>query len=93
MKLRLITLFSVLFLALLAGCATKSTTASVDGGKKEEKEEYVTLPPATGSNLPRRVKKSDLLAGKVPDAGNAQQVDKDEFARSLRPGRAVDKGN
>lgn len=92
MKLRLLTLFSALSLVLLAGCATKSATASADGGKKEEKEEYVTLPPATGSNLPRRVKKSDLLAGKVPDAGSAQQVDKDEFARSLRPGRQQDTG-
>jgi hypothetical protein len=73
-------LTALLFLTVigLVGCATEQKTAKED--------EYVTLPPKTGSHLPRRVKKSDLLAGKVPDADAAQEVDKDQFKQSIRPG-------
>ncbi len=82
MKLRT-SLIALLLLSVFAfdGCATQTKTASKDGD-----DEYVTLPPKTGSHLPRRVKKSDLLAGKVTDADAAQEVNKEQFAQGIRPG-------
>jgi hypothetical protein len=59
---------SVLFCAALTlvaldfGCATK--TAQVKPKAKDD-DEWVTLPPATGSYLPRRVRKSDLRNSSV----------------------------
>lgn len=71
-----------------AGCSTPPKTANANTD-----DEYVTLPPRTGSNMPRRVKKADLLAGKVPDADltGVAGVDKDQFANSIHP--PVPKGN
>ena len=81
-------LLLVLAAIALAGCTTPPKTAE----QKAKDDEYVYLPPATGSNVPRRVKKADLLAGKVPDAGDAQTMDKDSFARSVAPSRKIDTG-
>ena len=84
---------SALLLLLLAAIAiTGCTTPPKTAEQKTKDDEYVYLPPATGSNVPRRVKKADLLAGKVPNAGDAQTVDKDSFARSISPGTKLDSG-
>lgn len=71
----------------LTGCASEAKSAAA----KAEKEEYVTV-MTTGSNIPVRIKKSDLAAGKVPKGVVADSVDKDDFSRNLRPGRAVESG-
>lgn len=71
----------------LTGCASEPKTAAAGA----EKEEYVTV-MTTGSNIPVRIKKSDIAAGKVPKGVIADSVDKDEFNRNLRPGRAVESG-
>jgi uncharacterized lipoprotein len=67
---------------LIAGCATNPKQES----QKKDDDEYVMLPPRTGSNVPRKVKKSDILAGKVIDAGDAVDIDKDKFAREAQRG-------
>ena len=63
------------------GCATKEKTAA----QQAEEDEYVTV-TVTGSNIPKRVRKSDIAAGKVAKDEQMQLMDKDEFARSMRPG-------
>ncbi len=85
MKIHRLTLCSALLaIALLDGCMTKPKSDA----QKASEDEYVTLPPKVGSNLPRRVKKADILAGKIPDADTSSvvDVDKDQFVRSVRPG-------
>ena len=47
--------------ALVVGCATDATTAEKAA---KEKDEYVTV-VTTGSNIPKRVKKSDIINGTV----------------------------
>jgi hypothetical protein len=76
-------------MVILAGCMTQPKTDA----KNAADDEYVTLPPKTGSNLPRRVKKSDLLAGKVPDADTSSvgTVSQDDFKNSI--GHPVRAGN
>lgn len=69
------------------GCTTKEKTAA----QQAEEDEYVTV-TVTGSNIPKRVRKSDIAAGKVAKDEQMQLMDKDEFARSMRPGGAP-KGN
>jgi starvation-inducible outer membrane lipoprotein len=72
----------------LAGCGTPPKTAGTKGA--EEEYVYVTV---TGSNIPKRVKKSDLVKGTVAKDVDTQQINKDDFARSLRSGRQMDRGN
>ena len=88
-SLRSVSFCSVIAVAsLLAGCASDPATAAK---AKADKDEYVTV-MTTGSNIPVRIKKSDLEKGKVAKGTVADQVDKDEFNRNLRPGRAIDGG-
>ena len=82
-------LLSLSFAAVLTGCATKTKEAKAEQSGQQE-EEYVYVPSSTGSNLPKKVKKSDVVAGKVSKDGQTQTVDKDEFARNLRPGRQLE---
>lgn len=71
--------------AAFTGCKTTDTTA---GTKEADEYVYVTV---TGSNIPQRVKKSDIAAGKVPKDVQMQVMDKDDLARSMHP--APMKGN
>ena len=80
MKLRPLVFLALLVTALVAGCATDATTAEKAA---KEKDEYVTV-VTTGSNIPKRVKKSDIINGTVAKDTLAESVDKDEFARAQR---------
>ena len=88
-SLRPVSIFSVLAGAsFLAGCASDPATAAK---AKADKDEYVTV-MTTGSNIPVRIKKSDLEKGQVAKGTLADSVDKDDFNRNLRPGRQIDTG-
>lgn len=99
MKLRLLPLLSLLVLFVLAGCVTETkpvaaattTAAATATATKTGDDEYVTLPPKLGSHITRRVKKADLLAGKVPDAtiDDVKQFDKDQFIRQVQSSGAM----
>ncbi len=67
---------------MLTGCTTPPKAAAAD---KTGEDEYVYLPPKTGSNVPRKVKKSDLLAGKIPDADTSSvgTVSAEDYNRSI----------
>jgi|GEM_PF-3703231 len=80
------TFVAIGLLAFAAGCSSTDKTEA----KKAEADEYVYV-TVTGSNIPKRIKKSDIAAGKVEPEVAAQLVDKEEFAKSLRP--APMKGN
>lgn len=83
MRLRL----PILAVALvLAGCS--SPTAA----QKAAEDEYIYV-SVTGSNVPKRVKKSDLVKGEVTKDVDTQQISKEDFAKSLRVGRQIDRGN
>jgi len=86
----------LLLLAILAfvitGCATKTKEAKAEGEQAAAEDEYVYVPSATGSNLPKKVKKSDIVSGKITKDGKVVTVDKDEFSRNLRPGRQLETG-
>lgn len=90
---------SALFLTLLAtlilgGCTTPPKPEAKTSAAKATAadDEYVYLPPATGSHVQRKVKKSDLLNGTVPNDDAATAVDKDQFARGISPGQKLDTG-
>ena len=87
MNKRTVLLTALLAAIVLTGCATPPKPEA----KKAADDEYVYLPPATGSHVQRKVLKSDLLAGRVPN--DDQAVDKDQFARSINPGIKVDHGH
>lgn len=81
--------WGLLLTALListTGCATKEKTAA----QKGEQDEYVYV-TVTGSNIPKKIKKSDIAAGKVAKDEQMQLMDKEAFARSVQPGSP--KGN
>lgn len=78
--------------ALLTGCTTKTKEAKAEGEQAAVEEEYVYVPSATGSNLPKKIRKSDIVSGKVTKDGQVVTVDKDEFSRNLRPGRQLETG-
>jgi hypothetical protein len=65
----------------LAGCASDPAAAAK---AKADKEEYVTV-MTTGSNIPVRIKKSDLEKGQVTKGILADNIDKDDFARNAVP--------
>jgi hypothetical protein len=71
----------------LAGCNTPTKTAEKAGA-----DDYVSV-EVTGSNIPKRVRKSDIEKGTVPKDVQAQVVEKDSFTRQMMPGRVVEKGN
>ena len=75
---------------LFAGCATKTKEAKAEGEQAAAEDEYVYVPSSTGSNLPKKVKKSDIVTGKVTKDGKVVTVDKDDFSRNLRPGRQME---
>lgn len=79
---------AALALICLTGCTTKPKEAKAEEAAAEE--EYVYVPSSTGSNLPKKVKKSDIVTGKVTKDGKVVTVDKDEFSRNLRPGRQME---
>jgi hypothetical protein len=58
------------------GCASKPTAKAKDDG------EWVTLPPATGSFLPRRVQKSDLNNLNPASTNNLVTVSSTNFTNS-----------
>ena len=82
---RTVSLLVLAGVGAFTGCSTPAKTAE---SRAEDEYVYVTV---TGSNIPKKIKKSDILAGKVPKDVQSQLVDKDEFQKSLRPGTA--KGN
>lgn len=82
-------LFATLVL-LITGCASKTKEAKAEGEQAVAEDEYVYVPSSTGSNLPKKVKKSDVVSGKVTKDGKVVTVDKDEFSRNLRPGRQLE---
>ena len=73
-----------------AGCATKTKEAKAEGEQAAAEDEYVYVPSSTGSSLPKKVKKSDIVTGKVTKDGKVVTVDKDDFSRNLRPGRQME---
>ena len=78
---RILALIALLACTGLTACSTPAKTA--ENKDKEEEYVYVTV---TGSNIPKKIKKSDIAAGKVPADVQAQLVDKEQFEKSLRPG-------
>lgn len=79
-------LLLILLLISTTGCATKEKTAA----KEATEDEYVYV-TVTGSNIPKKIRKSDIAAGKVAKDEQMQLMDKEEFAKSMRPGAT--KGN
>jgi ABC-type Fe3+-hydroxamate transport system substrate-binding protein len=76
-------------LPLASGCASNKTAAQ----KKPETvtinvdpEETVTLPPATGSNIPRKVKAKDLISGDRTKKSQVESYDAEDLIR-VPPGR------
>jgi hypothetical protein len=75
--------------ACLSGCATKQQAYYSYTGEEAEAnsdDEYVYF-QVTGSHIIKRVKKSDVLAGRVPKDSTLVIMTPDEFAKMIRPGR------
>jgi len=80
---------ALLAAALLAGCTTSQTHFSYTGEESDAKlkdDEWVYY-RVTGSHIIKRVKKSDVLAGRVPKDSTLVIMTPEEFAQMIRPGR------
>ena len=80
---------ALLTVALLAGCTTSQTHFSYTGEdteKKAQDEEWVYY-RVTGSHIIKRVKKADVLSGRVPKDSTLVIMTPEEFAQLIRPGR------
>jgi len=94
-----ILLFTAGLLAVFStGCATQSKTVTVqsDAAKAildRDPEETVTVAPATGSNIPKKMKLKDIVSADGTKKSQAESVDPKAFADSLRPGRKIERGN
>lgn len=72
-----LTMICALMMLGLCACATKTKDTKAD------EEQYVYLPPETGSNLPRKVKLADIKSGKVKP--NTQSINGEDFRKGVRP--------
>ena len=72
---------------LTAGCASNPKEAKSDAPK----EEYVTV-MTTGSNIPVRIKKSDLEKGTVPKGVLAPGMSSEEFKKMQQPTATPNRG-
>jgi hypothetical protein len=66
----------------ITGCSAPATTAD-----KKSDDEYVYV-KVTGSNIPKKVKKSDIAAGTVPKDVDMQLMNPESLQRSLNPSKA-----
>ncbi|MEI6105961.1 MAG: hypothetical protein WCR49_03010 [Opitutae bacterium] len=66
----------------VTGCSAPATTAD-----KKTEDEYIYV-KVTGSNIPKKIKKSDIAAGKLPKDVDMQLMDKDALQRQMVPGKA-----
>lgn len=87
-RLRLTAWGTGLLALLLGGCAQHP--AEVPPGIGLAPEQVVELPPATGSNIPRRVKVKEAVAADATKKSATLDVSGEEFRRSLRPGRQLE---
>lgn len=73
----------------LGGCAAQTTYYSYTGEEPEKNakdDEYVYY-QVTGSHIIKRVKKADVLSGRVPKDSTLVIMTPEEFAQLIRPGR------
>jgi hypothetical protein len=83
MKSKVLLLTFVLMLALdCGGCAI--VEAAKNGGKSKDSDEWVTLPPKTGSNIPRRVRKSDVAAEEASSDNGSYSPALDQASTGMR---------
>jgi hypothetical protein len=80
---------ALLAAALLAGCTTSQTEYSYTGDDSEtlSKDDEWVYYRVTGSHIIKRVKKSDVLAGRVPKDPTLIILTPEEFGQLIRPGR------
>lgn len=83
----LLSLQTALLLGALAGCSSPEKTAA-----KNDDDEYVTV-TVTGSNIPKRIKKSDIAKGNIPKDVQMELMDKDQFAKSTQPANSSSRNN
>ncbi|MES1168237.1 MAG: hypothetical protein ABUL61_03605 [Oleiharenicola lentus] len=74
---------------LLAGAGCASTPAA-DQAAKDDEYIYVQV---TGSNIPKRIKRSALATDDLPKDGDMQVIDKEQFMKSMGPGKKIDRGS
>jgi hypothetical protein len=74
---------------LMAGCATKQQAYYSYTGEEvaENKDDEYVYFQVTGSHIIKRVKKADVLAGRVPKDSTLVIMTPEEFAQMIRPGR------
>ncbi|HVU23302.1 MAG TPA: hypothetical protein VHE13_04195 [Opitutus sp.] len=74
---------AITFLATEPGCATPE---KAEAKKKADADDpWVTLPPKLGSNVPRRVRRSQLTAEEAASVTPTENVSGEAFMRNVRP--------
>lgn len=91
-------LTATLLAALLSGCATKGKQEAAQGEATKailasDPEETVTVAPATGSNIPKKVKMKDIVSADGTKKSQTESVDPKAFMNNVRPGRKIERGN
>ncbi|HWA88031.1 MAG TPA: hypothetical protein VG710_17515 [Opitutus sp.] len=74
-------LLATTFLAIEPGCTTPQKSAAQQ--KSDADDPWVTLPPKLGSNVPRRVRRSQLTAEEAASASG--NVSSEDLMRNVRP--------
>ena len=88
MKCKVLLLLFILMLAMdCGGCAI--VEAAKNGGKSKDSDEWVTLPPKTGSNIPRRVRKSDVAAEEASSDDGSYAPGLSQASTGMRTPQAV----
>lgn len=95
---RVLLCITALLAVFSVGCATKSKTVTVQGEAAKaildrDPDEVVTVAPATGSNIPKKVKLKDIVSADGTKKSQTESVDPKAFADNLRPGRKIERGN
>ena len=76
---------AVALAAAVAGCNTTTKTAKPDMVRSEYgPDEYITVPPETGSHIPKKIKVKDALSERGSTKSKVDDVDPDEFRRGIR---------
>jgi hypothetical protein len=69
----------------LAGCNSATRTPKPDMVKSEYgPDEYVTVPPETGSHIPKKIKVKDALSERGSTKSQVDEVDPAELQRGIR---------
>jgi hypothetical protein len=76
---------TIVGLAGISGCASDDKTKKADSVTSNYgPDEYITVPPETGSHIPKKIKVKDALSESGSTKSKVEEVEAEEFKRGMR---------